>query len=224
MLISHTKKFIYIKGVKVAGTSTEIAFQKFCQPADTPIASSADQLVCDEGVVGYRGANAKSKYWRNHLDPIQIKNKLNNEDLFNQYFKFGVIRNPFDRAVSLYHHDREEHKFRGFSQKISFAQFCHNLHGIPRDAAPWAWCSDLLYNFYRLDEVKIDYFIRFEGLQNDIEVVRNKLNINASDLNLGHYKKTRRPHYTEYYDDETRESVAQKYAKDLEYFGYEFGE
>ena len=68
----------------------------------------------------------------------------------------------------------------------------------------------------------VDFLGRFENFENDFSYVCNYLNI--PDLKLPHINKRNRNRYTEYYDDETREIVEEKYARDIEYFGYKFGE
>ena len=54
MIISHKHKFIFLKTVKTAGTSIEIALSKYCGPDDiiTP-ASPEDEITRSE--LGYPG-------------------------------------------------------------------------------------------------------------------------------------------------------------------------
>jgi chondroitin 4-sulfotransferase 11 len=148
--------------------------------------------------------------------------KLNPNE-FDNYFKFTFVRNPWDRVVSFYHYQlKRKWDFYPFNETISFKEFVKNwLIQMPKQTTLnthpcYDWISD------KDDNLLVDFIGRFENLQEDFNTVCDKIGIPHQEL--PHQNKSKHKHYTEYYDKETKQIVAEKYAKDIEYFGYEFGE
>ena len=64
--------------------------------------------------------------------------------------------------------------------------------------------------------------VNAENFKEDVLQVMDKLGLPPCEI--PHNKKQNTKSYINYYTDETKQIVAEKYAKDIEYFGYEFGE
>jgi len=144
-----------------------------------------------------------------HKSASQIRKKVG-EDVWNDYFKFTFVRNPFEKIVSQYHFNRHKWGFKDFTFKEYVKKWSigAKISKYPQ------------LNLFYIDE-KLDFIGRFENLQQDFNIICDKIGILQQEL--PHENATKHKHYTEYYDDETRAIIAEKYAKDIEYFGYEFG-
>ena len=131
--------------------------------------------------------------------------------IWNEYFKFTFVRNPYDKIVSQYHYNRHQFGFESstFKEYILAWNSGECISTFPQQHSEYL-------------DADLDCIYRFENLQGEINRLCDKIGI--PHQKLPHINKSKHKHYTEYYDDETREIVAQKFAKDIELFGYEFGE
>lgn len=158
-----------------------------------------------------------------HVSYQTLKNHTPEKDrqTIDGYFKFSFVRNPFDRAISIYKYvlQQESAKCReNFTLSKTFKDFVKtNLASNPNNNKEDIWFSD------QYTQVQgCDFIGRFESLQADFDLICNKLGIKRKPL--PQKNTTKHKHYTEYYDDETLEIVSKKYSADIKRFGYKFGD
>jgi len=144
---------------------------------------------------------------------------------WDKYFKFTFVRNPWDKMISQYFYIQ---RCKEENYNLTFREFILSFESCPESEYIESNGIAVKYNPIQLPWILddngnclVDYIGRFENLQEDFNVVCNKIGIPQQQL--PHVNKTKHKHYTEYYDDETREIVAVKFAKDIELFGYKFG-
>jgi chondroitin 4-sulfotransferase 11 len=151
-----------------------------------------------------------------HSNALQLHQSIGSKK-WNSYFKFSITRNPYDMVISLY----KAPAFRNIGYRTG-----KSLKFFLSHYKPWDWehgttCSDYL------NRHDLDYIGEFNDRDKSIDIINKKtgLSINRS-LKLrpvqSLFKGSHKKHYSEYYDDETREIVAQKYAEDIERFEYKF--
>jgi len=226
MIVSHAHRFIFVKTLKTAGTSMEIALSQFCGPQDiiTRIRPEDEQTRRDLGLRGrqndllplarYQPADwhrlffeRRRAWYLNHMPARDIRPRLGAK-IWDSYTKFTIERNPWDCAVSRYFWDT-----RDLPDRPTFADY---LASAPH-----------LSNFpiYAIDGVvAVDHVIRYENLDAGLDWLQDALHLPERPI-LPRAKSAARPDrrpYSELFTPATRDFVARACAREIELFGYQF--
>jgi len=183
IIVCEEKKLIYMKPAKTAGTSI--------------LRNSLQKHL--PGIIHLKDHPEKFQAW------LQ---KTTDEEL-EEYFIFSVVRNPWDRLVSVASY-----------LNIPFHDFIHNMQEYRNDPRIRAHSWPLhLYTHYDGNRF-VDMICRFECLQSDFNLICDEIGITREKLPFSN--KSKHEHYSKYYGDEEYEIVADLYTKDIAYFGYMF--
>ncbi|MBA1147708.1 sulfotransferase family 2 domain-containing protein [Ectothiorhodospiraceae bacterium WFHF3C12] len=218
MLISYKHNFMFVHIAKTGGTSIRAALRgyRWGWPYTPVLAlcSLASQMTRPRHKLGIK--------FPRHAKAIAAREMLPAE-VYDNLFKFVVVRNPWDLQVSSYHHLKREHP-QVVARVDSFEAFLDLKFGAERDYNFLLDISAELQSDYVVDlhgNLIVDYIARYESLEADFAEACRRIGISQPPL-PHHRKASDRTHYREYYSDRTRELVAHHYAADIERFGYGF--
>ena len=205
-MVSDKHKIIFVHITKCAGMSIEKHF------------------FGKKALSGMRWNQAQwddiNKIYQRHATAYQIKKYYSTPEQWDNYVKFAVIRNPWDRMLSSYFHV----KIRG-KINISLNDFLKfNSEEFPPLYSP---LFIPMYEYLHCpitNKLLVDYIIRFEDLDNELKILGRKENISLDKITKVNrtYLFRRGKHYREIYSSANRDRIAEVFKKDIETFGYEY--
>lgn len=204
MLISHKHRFIFVHIPKTGGMSVTNVLNQYAEnPWRTRFRSWAESARLRKKVTFHK-----------HELAIRIKEKLP-RNIFDNYFKFTFVRNPWDWHVSNYHyvlahpeHDAHD-KFKGF---CSFREYAETI--VAHRWTQMRWIADAD------GRLLVDYVGRFETLGSDLNYILSVLGLSA--VTVPHINRTDHAAYETYYDAQTRTLIEKASWADIDAFGYTF--
>jgi Sulfotransferase family len=155
-------------------------------------------------------------------------------NVWNDYFKFAFVRNPWDRLVSwwsMISDNREAYangvrfnKFQSLvlSRGTTFQKFLDcDEEILDADGPKWIYRNQIDYLTDTFGRSIVDFVGRFESIREDFDVVTQKML--SRSYTLPHLNRSTHLHYAEYYNPAMVEKVEARFARDIAAFGYTFG-
>jgi len=144
-------------------------------------------------------------------------------DEWDDFFSFSIVRNPWDRMVSIYFHFKRVNEKPIIKKKVdipsTFSDFIYefNEKKIKFNTILYQQQADWIYDDNQ--NLLVNQIYKFENYSDEVEKIFNKLGIKKK---LTHERRTIHEHYSTYYAEETINIVKNLFEKDIILFGYEY--
>ena len=197
-LKNYLSTFVH-QGAIIVSEERKFIYMKPAKTAGTSILRGVlDRELPD--LIYNRKDSARLKQWLADIDDVKLE----------EYFIFSVVRNPWDRFISI-----------ASFVDIPLNEFIRDLPKLLERQEIYVHCLPLHFYTHLNDKPFIDVALRFETIQNDFESICEIIGIKAQSLPM--MRTSNHTHYADYYDENSKQAVADIYAKDIEYFNYTFG-
>jgi hypothetical protein len=231
MIVSHARKFIFVKTRKTSGTSMEISLSQVCGPDDiiTPV-SFEDELVRldlggrlpqnygGRGEARYRQmirdrkmkllrARRRGRFY-NHMPAVDIRAQVG-DDAWNEYFTFSIDRHPYEKVVShVYFHARRKQHW-DFDRELK------------RVLDKGYYISYPVYSDGQ--QPIVDFIVNFDRMQEDLAALGDRLGFDVAahyPQTKHQYRKQRQP-ARELLSDDVKDLIYENCRVEFEALGFE---
>lgn len=197
MVVCYNKKCIFIHIPKTAGTSVE-------------------QFLKDNGKNEIEYLGVQNNRSMHHYTALELK-KLEPR-IFDIYYKFSIVRNPYDRLLSEYYwcpipdvgfkYGKTKVEFLNYVSKVvkgkRYFENIYNDHFIPQ------------YMFLYNNKLLVDQLFKYEDLEWVIDYLKKKLNIERNFPSLNKFKITKSE-----WNENQKNRIYKLYKNDFILFNYE---
>ena len=214
-MISHSLKFIFIHIPKTSGNSLTLFLKDYL---NNKVISVINFLGLNEGVKvmdEYKFRDIKHKKLEYYYSTYKNKVRNNKKIEIRDYYKFTIVRNPYDRILSYYFYFRGKTSKNFDTKNFSKKDFLHFIN------------KDKFYQpqyAYILKNNKIDHGVHIIHYENLINELNNIEIFNMLDFNNLPKKNvsinSKKTHIDDLLDDELKNIIYEKYKLDFLIFNY----
>ena len=214
MIISNSHKFIFIHNPKTGGSSLSNEFQPYGYRFSGQ----------HEKIQNYSRLLLKESYriglFRKHIPARDLKKKVP-QKIWDSHYKFGIVRNPYDRVISFYNYMKQLPNKRKVSEFEGYGRIEDYLDDLTtKDLTQEPWHCQYYYFTDVNKQIIVDYLGRFESLEEDYESICK--NIGLPDSPLKHMNKSRRErNIHKVLSPDSIEKINRIFQDDFEIFNYE---